>query len=120
MTKPVKSIEQCPMGVSIKILSGKWKIYILWYLRNGAVRFNELQRKLPRITQKTLTQQLRELEMDGIIVRQVYPEVPPRVEYSLSKLGESIKPLLASMCKWGIYYQKVRTLAPKEPGEKSS
>ncbi|MDP4093952.1 MAG: helix-turn-helix domain-containing protein [Bacillota bacterium] len=99
--------KQCPMSTAINILSGKWKISIVWYLSRRTTRFNELQRKLPNITQKTLTLQLRELEKDGIIKRKVYPEVPPKVEYSLTELGESIKPILKAMCSWGKKYKKV-------------
>ena len=96
------------MDVTINILSGKWKIAILWHLTRGTIRFNELQRLLTNITQKTLTMQLRELERDGIIYREVYPEVPPKVEYGLTKVGESIKPILSSMCEWGKEYQEAR------------
>lgn len=102
-----KNVEpQCPMDTTINILSGKWKMSILWHLTKGTVRFNELQRFLPNITQKTLTQQLRELEQYRIVKREVYPEVPPKVEYSLTTIGESIIPILSSMCKWGKEYQK--------------
>ena len=102
-----KLIEaSCPMDIVINILSGKWKLSILLHLLRGAVRFNELQKLLPDITQKTLTMQLRELERDSIIYRKVYPEVPPKVEYGLTEIGESLKPILTSMCKWGADYQK--------------
>lgn len=95
----------CPMDITINILSGKWKLSIIWHLTRGIVRFNELQRLLSNITQKTLTMQLRELERAGIVYRKVYPEVPPKVEYGLTKVGESIKPILSSMCEWGKEYQ---------------
>lgn len=98
--------DQCPMDTTINVLSGKWKLSILWQLSKGTIRFNELQRVLSDITQKTLTQQLRELEREGIIIRKVYPEVPPKVEYSLTELGNSLKPLLSSMCEWGKYYKE--------------
>lgn len=102
-----KEIEaNCPMGVIIDILSGKWKLYILWHLSRNAVRFNELQKLLPDITQKILTMQLRQLERDNVIYRKVYPEVPPKVEYGLTEIGESLKPILTSMCRWGKDYQK--------------
>ncbi|AWI06443.1 winged helix-turn-helix transcriptional regulator [Clostridium drakei] len=107
MAKSKQIIEQCPMDVTINILSGKWKMSILWHLSKGVIRFNELQRLLNNITQKTLTLQLRELERDGIIYRKIYAEVPPKVEYGLSKLGESMKPILKSMCDWGKNYQKI-------------
>jgi DNA-binding HxlR family transcriptional regulator len=106
MAKSKSLTTECPMDVAINILSGKWKISILWHLTRGIIRFNELQRLLQDITQKTLTLQLRELERDGIIYRKVYPEVPPKVEYGLTELGESMKPVLNSMCEWGKFYQK--------------
>ena len=107
MSKSENIDLQCPMDVTINILSGKWKLSILWHLSNkGIIRFNELQRLLPNITQKTLTMQLRELESDNIIYRKIYAEVPPKVEYGLTKLGESVKPILSSMCEWGKFYQK--------------
>lgn len=107
MSKSMNIMPDCPMNVTINIFSGKWKIAILWHLSRGNIRFNELQRLLSNITQKTLTMQLRELERDGIIYREVYPESPPRVEYGLTKVGESIKPILSSMCEWGKNYQKL-------------
>ena len=106
MAKSKNLVSSCPMDVTINILSGKWKIAILWHLSRGVVRFNEFQRMLPNITQKTLTMQLRELERDSIIYRKVYPEVPPKVEYGLTEVGESMKPILSSMCEWGKEYQK--------------
>lgn len=106
MAKSKSLITECPMDVAINILSGKWKISILWHLTRGIIRFNQLQRLLQNITQKTLTLQLRELERDGMIYRKVYPEVPPKVEYGLTKLGESMKPILNSMCEWGKFYQE--------------
>ncbi|AGK95668.1 winged helix-turn-helix transcriptional regulator [Clostridium pasteurianum] len=109
MSKSKKLTTECPMDITINILSGKWKISILWHLIRGVVRFNELQRLLHGISQKTLTLQLRELERDGIIYRKVYPESPPKVEYGLSELGESIKPILNLMCEWGKGYKKFQT-----------
>ena len=106
MAKSITILSECPMDVTINILSGKWKIAILWNLSRGTIRFNELQRLLTNITQKTLTMQLRALEKDGIIYRKVYQEVPPKVEYGLTQMGESIKPILSSMCEWGKEYQK--------------
>lgn len=107
MAKSKSLASSCPMDVTINILSGKWKISILWHLvTKGIVRFNELQRLLPDITQRILSMQLRELEKDGMIYRKVYPEVPPKVEYGLTEVGESIKPILSSMCEWGKEYQK--------------
>ena len=107
MSKTLTASEMCPMDLVIKILSGKWKLKILWNIqRKNIIRFNELQKLLGSITTKTLTNQLRELEEQKIIKRNVYPEVPPKVEYSLTELGESIIPILKMLCEWGKEYQK--------------
>jgi len=94
-------LEKCPVETSIDILAGKWKILILWYLLSKKRRFGELQKLMPRITQKMLIQKLRELERDAIVHREVYPVVPPKVEYSLTIYGQSLKPLLKSLYLWG-------------------
>ena len=91
----------CPVEITLGVIGGKWKAVILWHLTYKTLRFSQLRRRLPAITQKMLTQQLRELERDGLVHREVYPEVPPRVEYSLTPLGWSLKPLLGAMCAWG-------------------
>lgn len=91
----------CPVEVALEVIGGKWKCVILWWLRQDAKRFGELKQLIPGITQKVLTQQLRELEADGLIRRQVYREVPPRVEYSLTSYGESVRPITDLMCDWG-------------------
>lgn len=110
MTKPIEQKEEilkCPVETALDVLAGKWKILILWYLRRDTLRFNELQKMLPRVTQKMLIQKLRELEEDGIVHREVYPVVPPKVEYSLTEYGESLKPILKQMYLWGeIHKQK--------------
>ena len=85
----------------MEIIGGKWKPIILYYLKDGLKRFGELQRLIPHITKKMLTQQLRELERDEIIERKVYHQVPPKVEYSLSEYGKSLKPVLELMATWG-------------------
>ncbi|AGK99050.1 winged helix-turn-helix transcriptional regulator [Clostridium pasteurianum] len=105
MAKLEDLVPSCPINLTINILSGKWKIGILWHLSKGVIRFNELQRLLPNITHKILAMQLRELETDGIIYRKVYAEIPPKVEYGLTEIGESIKPVLKSMCDWGKQYE---------------
>lgn len=107
MSKSINLEPECPMNLTINILSGKWKLAILWHLSRGTIRFNELQRILANITQKTLTMQLKELERDGIIYRKVYPESPPRVEYGLTNIGESMLPILNAMCQWGKDYKKL-------------
>ena len=96
--------KTCPMNLFYKLVSGKWKILILWYLSSGKLRFNEIKRKLPDVTQKMLTNQLRSLESDGLVHREVYPVVPPKVEYSLTNTGEKIIPLLEQMYDFGIEY----------------
>lgn len=92
---------RCGVEVSLAVIGGKWKGLILWHLRHKTLRFSQLQRRLQRVTQKMLTQQLRELEGDGLVHRQVYAEVPPRVEYSLTDRGRTLVPLLELMCRWG-------------------
>ncbi|NMS91612.1 helix-turn-helix transcriptional regulator [Clostridioides difficile] len=105
MAKAVTPKEMCPMALGINVLSGKWKLQILWNLYlEDTLRFNELQRKLGTITTKTLTEQLRELEEQQIIKRNVYPEIPPKVEYSLTELGKTLEPVLTSLCEWGTQY----------------
>ena len=91
----------CPVEVTLELICGKWKCTILWWLRRGGKRFGELMQLIPRITQKVLTQQLRELEKDRLIERQVYKEKPRRVEYSLTSEGETLRPILEVMCDWG-------------------
>ncbi|BDA73051.1 HxlR family transcriptional regulator [Calothrix sp. PCC 7716] len=93
----------CEVESTIKVIGGRWKVLIIRELMT-VKRFGELQRALPGITQKMLTQQLRELEDNGIVRRQVYPQIPPKVEYSLTPLGETLKPLLYAMHEWGVKY----------------
>lgn len=97
-----EAMARCvPMSALQSILGGKWKILILWYVAfYGVQRFGELRRRLDGITQSTLTKQLRELEQDGFLHREVYPEVPPRVEYTLTEMGRSFIPLLNAMLAW--------------------
>ena len=92
---------QCGVTLTLEMIGGKWKGVILWHLLNKPLRFSQLQRRIPKVTQKMLTQQLRELEHDDLIHREVYAEVPPRVEYSLTSKGESLSEILTLMCKWG-------------------
>ena len=99
----------CPVGAAIKVLSGKWKILILFCLMQETKRFNELRREIPEVTQRMLTNQLRELEEDKIIIRKVYAQVPPKVEYSLSPIGQTLKPVLEHLKTWGKDYVKQYT-----------
>jgi DNA-binding HxlR family transcriptional regulator len=94
----------CPVDATIQLIGEKYKAVILWHLIEDKKRFSELKRLIPKATEKMLTQQLRDLEGDGLIIRKVYPVVPPKVEYSLSALGRSIVPVLDSMCNWGTDY----------------
>jgi len=96
--------DTCPMVLVQELMSGKRKILILWYLGGSVMRFTDLKKKLPDVTQKMLTQQLRSLEDDGLINRHVYPVVPPKVEYSLTDLGERIIPILRMMHQFGSEY----------------
>jgi len=91
----------CPVETVIGLIGGKYKTLILWKLSSQTQRFSELQKAIPQATAKMLTQQLRELETDGLIHREVYPVIPPKVEYSLTVLGKSIQPILESMYSWG-------------------
>lgn len=107
--------DNCPIGSAIALIGGKWKLPVMYNLREGKKRFNELRRLLPGVTQKMLTHQLRELENDGLIARKVYAEVPPKVEYTLTLSARKLKPILALLCEWGLEHKKSR----KEP-EKTS
>ena len=100
---------KCEIELTLEIISGKWKALILWNLGNyGIIRFNEFKRRIPEITQKMLTQQLRDLENNKLISRKIYPQVPPMVEYSLTELGENLIPILEEMDKWGKNYISLR------------
>lgn len=96
--------KRCPLEATVKMIGGKYKVIILWYLMEKTLRFNELRKCIPQATPKMLTQQLRELEADGLINRKVYPIVPPKVEYSLTDFGKTIIPILNDMGKWGENY----------------
>ncbi len=99
---------QCAFQVAIDILDGKWKGLILWYLMQGPKRNSELRRLIPPITQKMLTQKLRQLEEEGIVIRTVYPVVPPKVDYRLTGQGERLKPVLELLYEWGTDYIEAR------------
>jgi len=94
----------CGIDVTLAVVGGKWKASILWHLARETMRFSDLQRQFSDTTRKMLTQQLRELEADGLVHREVYPQVPPKVEYSLTLKGKSIFPILQQMCDWGRHY----------------
>lgn len=96
--------DACPVELTLQVISGKWKGIILYHLLDGKKRFNEFRRLMPTITQRMLTLQLRELEQDGIVHREVYPVVPPKVEYSLTDFGKSLRPIILLMEEWGEQY----------------
>nr|WP_300324972.1 helix-turn-helix domain-containing protein [uncultured Anaerostipes sp.] len=98
-------LPACPVATTVQLIGSKWKLLILRNLLARPWRFNELQKNLEGISQKVLTDSLRSMEADGIVTRTVYPEVPPRVEYSLSELGESMRPIIMAMEQWGIEYK---------------
>ena len=100
--------NKCPVELTLDVIDGKWKVLILWHLRKKGKRYSTLKNAITGINQKMLTQQLRELEADGIIERMVYAEVPPKVEYSLTEFGNSLMPVLNSMFEWGANYAETR------------
>lgn len=95
---------QCPVEATLEVIGGKWKPLILWQLRGYKMRFSGLQQNMQGISPKMLTKQLRELEEDGLILREIYPEIPPRVEYSLTEFGKTVLPVLDALCMWGNEY----------------
>jgi DNA-binding HxlR family transcriptional regulator len=109
---PVEKTEceiehECPVATAIDVIGGKWTIIILYHLRGKTLRFGELRREIPKITQKMLTHQLRDLEANKLITRQVFAEVPPRVEYTPTELANKLNPALDMLCEWGKHYQLV-------------
>lgn len=101
-----EELPECPVATTVSLIGSKWKLLIIRNLLQRPWRFNELKKDLAGISQKVLTDSLRSMEEDGLITRTVYPEVPPRVEYALSELGKSLKPILDSMVTWGNAYKQ--------------
>lgn len=101
VSSKIPGVQGCVVERTLSLIEGKWKIIVLYKLLRGTLRFNELRRLMPLVTQRMLTHQLRELEADGLIIRTVYAQVPPRVEYSLSARGRSLEPVLMAMKEWG-------------------
>ena len=101
----MKETKECPVEYALEVIGGKWKCVILWHVRNRVRRFGELRRLIPGATQKMLTTQLRELERDGLVSRKIYPEIPPKVEYSMTAYGNTLSPMLDVMCKWGLRHR---------------
>ncbi|HIZ74696.1 MAG TPA: helix-turn-helix transcriptional regulator [Candidatus Mediterraneibacter stercoravium] len=100
-----KELPACPVETTLTLIGDKWKVLILRDLLPGKKRFGELKKSLGKVSQKVLTAQLRDMESNGLVSRKVYPEVPPRVEYSLTELGQSLKPILDAMQDWGEEYK---------------
>lgn len=105
--KTKEELPECPVATTVQLIGSKWKLLILRNLLARPWRFNELRKSLEGISQKVLTDSLRSMEEDGIITRTVYPEVPPRVEYALSELGESMRPIIKAMEEFGLYYKSL-------------
>jgi DNA-binding HxlR family transcriptional regulator len=94
----------CPVETALVVIGGKWKALVIWQLKTETMRFTKIMERIPMVSPRMLTKQLRELEKDALIIRTVYPEVPPRVEYSLTPLGLSVVPVLEELCRWGSEY----------------
>lgn len=105
--------ENCPVEATLELIGGKYKALILWRLSEGKLRFSQLRDQIHGVTPKMLTQQLRELEAKLLIRREVFPVVPPKVEYSLTELGQSLMPLLVAMRDWGSEYLRSKSMEPK-------
>lgn len=105
MAAAAKTLPACPVETTLTLISDKWKVLILRDLMLGTKRFGELKKSVGNVSQKVLTSQLREMEQSGLLIRTVYPEVPPRVEYTLTDLGRSLKPILDAMQSWGEAYK---------------
>ena len=105
MAVAAKELPACPVETTLTLISDKWKVLILRDLMPGSKRFGELKRSVGNVSQKVLTAQLREMEQNGLLIRTVYPEVPPRVEYALTELGRSLKPILDALYSWGEEYK---------------
>ncbi len=101
-----EELPECPVATTVQLLGSKWKLLILRNLLGRPWRFNELRKSIPGISQKVLTDSLRSMEADGLVTRTVYPEVPPRVEYALSELGATLRPIIVAMETWGRMYKE--------------
>ncbi len=110
MAKNLEKEEQCSVILTQNLIGGKWKVAVLWLLSLSTKRFNELKKSIPQITHAMLTQQLRELERDGLVHRKVYCEIPPKVEYSLTPIGHKFVPIINLMGQWGNEYLEERRI----------
>lgn len=106
----MEKIENCPVHATLELIGGKYKALILWALSDGKLRFSQLRKKISNATPKMLTQQLRELEAHHLIHREVYPIIPPKVEYSLTETGKSLMPILTAMRDWGTQYLRSKNM----------
>ena len=104
--------NSCPVEATLELIGGKYKVLILWHLSEKTLRFSELKKEIPTATPKMLTQQLRELELHNLIHREVFPVIPPKVEYSLTELGTSLMPVLIAMRDWGADYMRSKNMEP--------
>lgn len=104
--------DRCPVEATLELIGGKYKVLILWHLSESTLRFSELKKEITAATPKMLTQQLRELESQSLIRREVFPVIPPRVEYSLTDLGKSLMPVLMAMRDWGADYLRTKDVEP--------
>ncbi|WP_410508506.1 helix-turn-helix domain-containing protein [Methanosarcina hadiensis] len=111
---------QCPVEATLDVIGGKWKPVILWQLKTEKLRFSGLQQSMQGISPKMLTKQLRELEEAGLVLREVYPEIPPRVEYSLTEFGKTVLPVLDALCEWGSKYLQRECDSGKNEGLKAA
>ena len=105
-------VDNCPVEATLDLIGGKYKALILWHLSDGTLRFSELRNRIPKATPKMLTQQLRELETQDLVHREVYPVIPPKVEYSLTATGHSLMPILVAMRDWGAEYLRSKDQEP--------
>lgn len=108
----MQKTNECPVAATLELIGGKYKALILWHLSEGTMRYSDLRKRVSGATAKMLTQQLRELEADELVSREVYPVIPPKVEYSLTELGKSLLPILVTMRDWGADYLKTKNLEP--------
>lgn len=115
MAHPKPRIDsECPVEHVLALIGGKWKPMIIYHLLNGTLRFSEIRKRIPQATQQMLTLHLRQLEEDGLVVRTIYPEVPPRVEYRLSPVGLSLVPVFDKMIEWGMAHRSSGNLTDKK------
>lgn len=113
-TDPMDGELPCPLTAALNVIGGKWNVIVLYWLATGTRRFSDLQRLMPAVTHKVLTASLRQLEQNGLVLRAVYPEVPPRVEYMLSEHGRSVVPVVEAIRQWG--HEHLRTTTGGAPG----